>query len=118
MVSWVRARVPGADVAFETAQRELRSAGGLIAGGVAFRLFLWLVPFGLVLAVLLGFWLDVDREGAQSAAKEFGIGAASIAEAADAVEARDESRVVLLIVSLGLLAWFTLGAVQIGRAHV
>lgn len=112
MVSWVRARVPGADVAFETAQRELRSAGGLIAGGVAFRLFLWLVPFGLVLAVLLGFWLDVDREGAQSAAKEFGIGAASIAEAADAVEARDESRAVLLIVSLGLLAWFTLGAVR------
>ena len=32
---------------------DLIRGGGLIAGGVAFRIFLWLVPLGLVVAALL-----------------------------------------------------------------
>jgi uncharacterized BrkB/YihY/UPF0761 family membrane protein len=93
-------------------EREVRAGGGLIAGGVAYRLFLWLVPFGLVMAALLGFWLDLDPEGAERSAKEFGIGAAAVAEAAKAVDARTGSRAALLVVGLVLLAWFTLGAVR------
>jgi membrane protein len=90
----------------------VRSGGGLIAGGVAYRLFLWLVPFGLVLATLLGFWLELDPEGAERSAREFGIGAAAVSEAARAVDARTGSRIALLVVALVLLAWFTLGAVR------
>ncbi|MGH3036457.1 MAG: YhjD/YihY/BrkB family envelope integrity protein, partial [Gaiellaceae bacterium] len=108
----VRGRVPGADVALEAVERELRAGGGLVAGGVAYRLFLWLVPFGLVLAALLGFWLEVDPGSAERSAKEFGIGAAAVAEAAKAVDARTGSRAALLVVGLVLLAWFTLGAVR------
>jgi membrane protein len=108
----VRSRVPGADAALAAAEREVRSGGGLIAGGVAYRLFLWLVPFGLVLAALLGFWLEFDPDGAERSAREFGIGAAAVSEASRAVDARAESRIALLVVALGLLAWFTLGAVR------
>jgi uncharacterized BrkB/YihY/UPF0761 family membrane protein len=111
LAAWMREKVPGADAAFETAERELRY-GGLIAGGVAYRLFLWLVPLGLVLACLLGFWLDADPGSAEGAASEFGIGAASMAEASKVVEAKPENRFALLVVALWFLAWFTLGAVR------
>jgi uncharacterized BrkB/YihY/UPF0761 family membrane protein len=92
--------------------REVRSGGGLIAGGVAYRFFLWLVPFGLVLAALLGFWFELNPDGARRAAREFGIGAAAVTEASRAVEARAENRIALLVAGLVLLAWFTLGAVR------
>ena len=108
----MRTHVPGADVVLDAAERELRSGGGLIAGGVAYRFFLWLVPLGLVLATLLGFWLELDPEGAKRSAREFGIGAAAVTEASRAVEARAENRIALLVVGLVLLAWFTLGAVR------
>ncbi|MGH3023770.1 MAG: YhjD/YihY/BrkB family envelope integrity protein [Gaiellaceae bacterium] len=109
---WARARVPGADLALDAARRELRAFGGLVAGGLAYRLFLWLVPFGLVVATLLGFWLEIDPDAVRQAGREFGIGAASIGEASRAVEARPGSRVAILLLGLWLLAWFTLGAVR------
>ncbi|MGH3061107.1 MAG: YhjD/YihY/BrkB family envelope integrity protein, partial [Gaiellaceae bacterium] len=108
----MRTRVPGADAGLDAAERELRSGGGLIAGGVAYRLFLWLVPFGLVFAALLGFWLELDPDSAERSAREFGIGATAVAEAAKAVDARTENRAALLVGGLFLLAWFTLGAVR------
>jgi hypothetical protein len=40
--------------------REL--GGGLIADGVAFRIFLWLVPFALVAAAILSFWSEQDPD--------------------------------------------------------
>ena len=43
-----RRRVPGADAGFVAFERELTYGGGLIAGGLAYRLFLWLLPIGLV----------------------------------------------------------------------
>jgi len=46
-------------MAVESANIPRDLGGGLIAGGVAFRIFLWLVPFGLVLVfglVLLGWF--------------------------------------------------------------
>lgn len=111
----MRSRVPGADPAFEAAERELRAAGGLLAGGVAYRLFLWLVPFGLVLATLLGYWIEYDSGSAEDAAEEFGIGAAAYAEAVDAVETSEQNRLLLLLLALALLAWFSLGAVRAFR---
>jgi uncharacterized BrkB/YihY/UPF0761 family membrane protein len=100
-----RERVPGADICFEAFTRELRYGGGLLAGGLAYRLFLWLVPLGLVGAVILGFWLDYDESGVEDAAGEFGIGAAAIASAEDAVETSSTNSIVLLIVGLCLLGW-------------
>lgn len=48
--------------------REL--GGGLIADGVAFRIFLWLVPFGLVAAAILSFWSEQDPDGLVARAAE------------------------------------------------
>ncbi len=112
MVAAARTRVPGMDIGFLAAQRELGLGGALLAGGLAYRLFLWLLPIGLVGAQILGVWADANEEGVEDAAKEFGIGAAAIASASDAVETNAGNRVLLLLTGLVLLAWFSLAFVR------
>ena len=104
--------LPGAGLVREVLVTEREAGGGLIAGGVAFRLFLWLVPFGLVAAVVLSFWRDLDPEGMESAARSFGIGAAAAQAAAEALEYGNRNAGVVLVFGLVLLAWFTLGALR------
>lgn len=107
-----RRRVPGADAGFLAFERELAYGGGLIAGGLAYRLFLWLLPIGLLGAQVLGLWADANEDSVEDAAKEFGIGAAAIASAEKAVEASQSNRILLLVTGLILLAWFSLGFVR------
>ncbi len=49
---WAETRLPGGALAAQALERERLSAAGLLAGGLAYRLFFWLVPLGLVLAAL------------------------------------------------------------------
>jgi uncharacterized BrkB/YihY/UPF0761 family membrane protein len=104
--------LPGASVAREAFESERDLGGGLIAGGVAFRIFLWLVPFGLVVAALLSFWSELDPEGLEKASREFGVGAAAAEAASEALEKGDRSAVVVLLFGLVFLAWFTVGAIR------
>jgi uncharacterized BrkB/YihY/UPF0761 family membrane protein len=104
--------LPGAPLALEAMRSERELGGGLLAGGVAFRIFLWLVPFGLVLALALSGWSEYDPDGLESAAREFGIGAAAAQAAAESLQSGDQSLVLLALVGLVALAWFTLGAIR------
>ena len=112
LTATARQRVPGADAGFQAFQREVAFGGGLLAGGLAYRLFLWLLPIGLVGAQVLGIWLDANEDGVEDAAKEFGIGAAAIASAGGAVETSQSNRILLVLTGLVLLAWFSLGFVR------
>jgi uncharacterized BrkB/YihY/UPF0761 family membrane protein len=105
-------RLPGAPLVREAMQNERDLGGGLIAGGVAFRIFLWLVPFGLVVAAVLSFWRELDPDGLESAARNFGVGAAAAQAASDALRASDRSIVLVLGFGLATLAWFTIGALR------
>jgi uncharacterized BrkB/YihY/UPF0761 family membrane protein len=112
LTATARQRVPGADAGFRAVERELAFGGGLLAGGLAYRLFLWLLPIGLVGAQLLGFWLGSNEEAVEDAAREFGIGAAAVASAERAVETSQTNRFLLLLGGLVALAWFSLGFVR------
>jgi uncharacterized BrkB/YihY/UPF0761 family membrane protein len=105
-------QLPGAPLALEVMENERALGGGLIAGGVAFRIFLWLVPFGLVVATVLSFWSEHDPEGLESAAQRFGVGAAAANAAAEALQQGDRNTALVLAVALPVLAWFTLGAIR------
>jgi uncharacterized BrkB/YihY/UPF0761 family membrane protein len=104
--------LPGAPVAFEALENERDLGGGLIAGGLAFRFFLWLVPFGLVVAAVLSFWSERNPDGLEGAARSFGIAATAAQAASEALQIGDRSAVAVLLFGLVLLAWFTLGAVR------
>jgi uncharacterized BrkB/YihY/UPF0761 family membrane protein len=104
--------MPGAPLVREVVETERDLGGGLIAGGVAFRIFLWLVPLGLVVAALLSFWVEHDEDGLEDATQEFGIGAAAAQTAAEALEAGDRNAGLVLVFGLVMLAWFSLGAVR------
>jgi uncharacterized BrkB/YihY/UPF0761 family membrane protein len=114
-VATARERVeamPGAPLVREVVETERDLGGGLIAGGVAFRIFLWLVPLGLVVAALLSFWVEHDEGGLEEATREFGIGAAAAETAAEALHAGDRNAGLVLVFGLVMLAWFSLGAVR------
>jgi uncharacterized BrkB/YihY/UPF0761 family membrane protein len=51
----LRGRTRTVDAAMDTFEYDQRRVGGLLAGALAFRLFLWLLPVGLLLAALAGF---------------------------------------------------------------
>jgi uncharacterized BrkB/YihY/UPF0761 family membrane protein len=111
----IRARgekLPGAPLVREVLENERELGGGLIAGGVAFRIFLWLVPFGLVAAALLSFWSEQDPDELESAARSFGVGAAAAQAASEALQIGNRNALLVLVFGLVLLAWFTLGAVR------
>jgi hypothetical protein len=98
-------KLPGAPLVREVLQNERELGGGLIAGGVAYRIFLWLVPFGLVVAAVLSFWRESDPDGLETAARRFGVGAAAAQAASEAVQISDRNVVLVLVFGLALLAW-------------
>lgn len=113
-----QARVPGAPAFVESLEREAAAGSGLLAGGLAYRLFLWLVPLGLVTAGVASFWARSDSVGMQRAAKDFGIAGAAARSASSAFRQEAHSRWYLLIAGLILLMWFGIGAVRALRvAH-
>jgi uncharacterized BrkB/YihY/UPF0761 family membrane protein len=104
--------LPGASLVREVVESERDLGGGLIAGGVAFRVFLWLVPFGLVVAAILSFWSELDPDGLEKASRELGIGAAAAEAASEVLQRGDRDAFVVLLFGLVFLAWFTLGAIR------
>lgn len=89
MKAWDRVRAGGAaawarvedarprhrslDIAVLAYRRHQLAAGGLLAGALAFRAFIWLVPFALVVVAGLGFAADAHAASASDIAR-FGIG--------------------------------------------
>jgi membrane protein len=118
LAAWVAAAraqaemLPGAPIARAAFEQERELGGGLIAGGVAFRIFLWLVPLGLVVAALLSFWSEHDPESLEEASREFGVGAAAAAAASEALQGGDRNALLVLVFGVVLLAWFSLGAIR------
>lgn len=109
---WAQDRVPGATAVVESLERERMAAAGLVAGGLAYRLFLWLVPFGLVVAAALSFWVREDRSGLEEAARNVGLGAVAARSAAEAIAADSHGRWYFLVIGSALLVWFSMGAVR------
>jgi membrane protein len=115
---WAEARVPGGYLVAKSLERERLAAAGLVAGGLAFRFFLWLVPFGLVLAAILSFWVREDRGGLEDAARSFGLSAVAARSASEAIAADSHARWYFLVLGLLLVLWFSLGALRALRiAH-
>jgi uncharacterized BrkB/YihY/UPF0761 family membrane protein len=62
------------DATFEVADRDAEVAGGIIAGALAYRLFLWLLPAGLVFVGGLGVVADMTSRSPKNVGSTLGIG--------------------------------------------
>jgi uncharacterized BrkB/YihY/UPF0761 family membrane protein len=86
---------------FEMADHDSRIGGSIMAGALAYRLFIWLLPFALVAIAGLGFAADADSETPQKAARSLGLAglvAGSVAQAA-----RSSARWYALLAGIPLL---------------
>jgi uncharacterized BrkB/YihY/UPF0761 family membrane protein len=69
-----RGRRGWVDAIFEVVDRDEEIAGGIIAGALAYRLFIWLLPFGLVFVGGLGVIADASSNSPKGVASNLGIG--------------------------------------------
>jgi uncharacterized BrkB/YihY/UPF0761 family membrane protein len=62
------------DAIFEVGDRDAEVAGGIIAGALAYRLFIWLLPFGLVFVGGLGVIAAAFSDSPKGIASNLGVG--------------------------------------------
>jgi uncharacterized BrkB/YihY/UPF0761 family membrane protein len=106
-----RARHRSVDAGFEMFERDREVAGGIIAGALAYRLFIWLLPLALVVVAGLGFAADASSESPQHAAGSFGMQgliSSSIASAADS-----PNRWYALLIGIPVLVWATRSVLRV-----
>ena len=60
------------DAVFEMVERDGDVGGGIIAGALAYRLFIWLLPLALVAVAGLGFAADASSDSPEEAADSWG----------------------------------------------
>jgi membrane protein len=105
------------DVAFRVIETDRRVAGGLIAGGMAFRIFVVLVPFAFVLVTVFGFLGEsMNPDDPVALARSFGMtGLIASAVGASTAESTVE-RVFTLLAALYALLWATWTLIRATRA--
>lgn len=80
-------------------------AGGLLAGGLAYRVFLWLIPLALFLVSAFGLATQLADEQPSDLARRAGMTAALAGTIARAVSASTSARWWLLILGAFLTVW-------------
>jgi hypothetical protein len=68
-----RRRHRSVDAVFEMAERDSEVGGGIIAGALAYRLFIWLLPLALIAVAGLGIAADASSESPEEQAESVGL---------------------------------------------
>ncbi len=97
---------------FDYYERDRERYGGLLAGAVAFRLFLWLVPFALLLVGLLGAVTDLEDSAPDDLSGSLGLQGALAKTLSESAQQRGWWIAILL--GLFGTVWAGMGVV---RAH-
>jgi uncharacterized BrkB/YihY/UPF0761 family membrane protein len=101
------------DVAWTTQERDRRGVGSVLAGALAFRIFVYLLPLFLAVIVLIGLLAGFDADGPRRLGSELGMSA----YLADSVQsaARQSKHGLWFLVPLAVWAVYTAG---VGAAKV
>ena len=111
-----RPRVRSVDATFTAFERDRERAGWLLAGALAHRLFLWLLPFTLVLVAGLGFLASADKEGPSELADSAGVVGVAADSISQAAADAENARFIALFVGLPALYLASVGAIKAFRA--
>jgi uncharacterized BrkB/YihY/UPF0761 family membrane protein len=74
-VEAARPRSATIDTGFRAAELDRQIGGGIMAGALAYRLFLWLLPLALVLVGLIGALVEIDPDAPQEVGEKVGLSA-------------------------------------------
>jgi uncharacterized BrkB/YihY/UPF0761 family membrane protein len=100
------------DGVFAAWERDRAIYGSTLAGALAFRMFLFLVPFTLVVLSLAGFAVARDPGAEDRLSDRFGLGGALASSIVTAAEQSHASRWLALFVGVFGMSWAALGAVR------
>jgi len=111
-----RPRVPSVDVTLSAYERDRDRAGFLLAGALAYRLFLWLLPFTLVIVGGLGFLQASSHEEPSDLADNLGVVGLASKSVSQAAADTEHARYVVLAIGIFALYLASLGAIKAFRA--
>ena len=92
-------------LAVEAFESDRARAGGLLAGGLAYRVFLWQIPLALFLVSAFGLVTDLADEQPSDLARRVGMTAALAGSISKAVAASGSARWWLMILGAFLTVW-------------
>lgn len=92
-------------LAVEAFESDRARAGGLLAGGLAYRVFLWQIPLALFLVSAFGLVTQLAEEEPSDLARRVGMTAALAGAIAKAVSASGSTRWWLMILGAFLTVW-------------
>lgn len=107
-VEAARARHPAVDVGFTVVQRDSDIGGALLAGALAYRLFVLLLPTALLLVSGLGLYAGAADKSPAKVAEEAGLHGLIAGEVASAASGRARGVVFVLMIPAVLYATATL----------
>lgn len=100
-----RSRHSSLDALFEMVDRDAEVGGGIMAGALAYRLFIWMLPLALVAVAGLGFYTEAAASSPESAAKTLGL--AGLVSASVASAASSSARWYAILIGIPLLVYTT-----------
>lgn len=104
------------DAGFEIYERDLGAGGGVLAGALAFRLFIFAVPYVWVAITVFGSVADLQNESGQDAARSAGLTGLIAKSIADAQRQADGTKVLTILVGVFALFWASRSVVKTLRA--
>ena len=97
-----RSTHPSVDVGFRLADRDKRVAAGVLAGGVAYRLFFWILSVSVLSTGGLGV---LQRGWVEETLREAGLSPAAVDAVQDLTRRSEPARWWLLLVGVWLVLW-------------
>jgi uncharacterized BrkB/YihY/UPF0761 family membrane protein len=107
-----RRRRTWVEICWQAWLRMRQRGGPLLSGGLAYRLFLFMIPAALLVVAVIGAFVDISGESPDKAAHDLGMGAALAATVAQAVSQSEANAWWLALLGLVLMLWAARSAVS------
>lgn len=104
-----RERVGPVDIALSTAERDRSAGGAILAGAVAYRAFLWMLPAALTVVLVLGIASTSTGSDPATVVERSGLPAFAATSVAAAAHQENRGRIAAIAAALVLL-WFASAA--------
>jgi len=108
--------VRSVDATLSAYERDRDRAGFLLAGALAYRLFLWLLPFTFLLVGGLGFLEAAGHDNSSDLADKLGVVGLASKSVSEAAADAEHARFIVLLIGIPALYLASLGAIKAFRA--